>query len=114
MEQRLERARRKLGVSRTLDAALMLAREEGAAWEGAPYPSSPHVPEPAAAAVLPATGDGGWRSWLPFPTKGRPWNDLPVWARLAWMAIGTVGLTVSTLAVVSLGEAVSRIVRQMH
>ena len=111
VDMRLRSARRKLGVTRTLDAALMLARsEEGPAYATVQLRPSgtggdaPPIPKPPV--------ENGSSSLLPFPTKGRPWNDLPPWARLAWIAIGMLVVTMSSLATVGIAESLSRIARQ--
>ena len=112
VEQRLHRARRKLGVTRSLDAAHMLA-----AAEGHPVIRTPiYAPSYVAGArgepdrIAPAEGSVDIvRSLL--PTKGRPWNDLPVWARAVWIVAGILVATIAALVSVSLGEVVSRIAR---
>lgn len=110
VEQRLKSARRKLGVTRSLDAALLLARAEGApAYQMAELrPSVAGGPPvtPANPAV-----EGGWSMLLPLPTKGRPWNNLPAWTRLAWILFGMFAVAISTLAIVNVAETLSRLSR---
>lgn len=104
VEQRLHRARRKLAVKRSLDAAHILAAAEGhPVIRRAPYSPS-YVAQAGGEAGRVAPSEGGvdiWRSLL--PTKGRPWNDLPVWARLAWILAATLAATIAALVSVSLG-----------
>lgn len=115
VDMRLRSARRKLGVSRSLDAALMLARAEGVpAPEPAPYEAAELRPSVAGDPLpAPATQvvEGGWSLLLPFPTKGRPWNALPPFVRLAWIAVGMLAVSISSLAVVAMAEALTRIAR---
>src|SRR3954469_22149059 len=81
VEQRLARARRKLGVARSLDAALLLAEHEGRGTYGtAIYGESLHGGSDAAALKLwPPKGRGAQPNLTFFPTRGRPWNSLPAW-----------------------------------
>ena len=111
VDMRLRSARRKLGVTRTLDAALLLARaDDDPAY--ATVELRPPVAVPPAAALAMPPAENGWAAFLPFPTKGRPWNGLPPWARLAWIALGMLAVTISSLAVVTIAESLSRIARQ--
>jgi len=116
VEQRLARARRKLGVARSLDAALLLAEREGNQTYGtAIYGESLHgEPEKTALKLWPPKDRGATQSLSFFPTRGRPWNTLPAWARLALILGGMLTLLVAAVAVVSLGESITRIVRQFH
>jgi DNA-binding CsgD family transcriptional regulator len=116
VEQRLARARRKLGVARSLDAALMLADREGRGTYGTTiYGDSIRgdVPEPALK-LWPPKGRGAVQSLTFLPTRGRPWNTLPIWARLALILGGMLALMIAAVATVSLGEGVSSIVRQLR
>lgn len=113
-EQRLARARRKLGVHRTIDAALMYARVQGLTYGSAIYtPSVVADVDPPDLDVVPAENGSGI-SLLPFPTKGRPWNDLPVWTRLAMIAGGMLFASLSIVLIADLLETVTRIVGQMR
>jgi DNA-binding CsgD family transcriptional regulator len=109
VKQRLSRARRKLGVNRSLDAAHMLARAES----GQPYPSGIHPNSThggdvsSASSTAAAEKDVRLQQAL-FPTKGRPWNALPLTTRLVVMVVVTLMLTLAALATVSIGESVSR------
>ena len=116
VEQRLARARRKLGVARSLDAALLLAEHEGNQRYGtAIYGESLHgEPEKTALKLWPPKERGAAQSLSFFPTRGRPWNTLPAWARLALILGGMLALLIAAVATVSLGESISRIVRQFH
>jgi len=116
VEQRLARARRKLGVARSLDAALLLAEHEGRGTYGtAIYGDSLHGdPDPSALKLWPPKERGATQNLTFFPTRGRPWNTLPAWARLALILGGILALLIATVAAVSLGEAVTRIVRQLY
>jgi DNA-binding CsgD family transcriptional regulator len=116
VEQRLARARRKLGVARSLDAALLLAEHEGRGTYGkAIYGDSLHGDAAESALKLwPPKERGGRQSRTFFPTRGRPWNTLPAWARLAVILGGMLVLLIATVATVSIGEGLSRIVQQFH
>jgi DNA-binding CsgD family transcriptional regulator len=116
VEQRLARARRKLGVSRSLDAALLLAERDGnQAYGAAIYGESLHGEADGPALKLwPPKDRGATQSLSFFPTRGRPWNTLPAWARLALILGGMLALLIAAVAVVSLGESITRIVRQFH
>ena len=116
VEQRLARARRKLGVARSLDAALLLAEREGNQTYGtAIYGDSLHgEPDKTALKLWPPKDRGAAQSLSFFPTRGRPWNTLPAWARLALILGGIVALMIGAVATVSLGESASRIVQQLH
>lgn len=114
VEQRLARARRKLGVAHSLDAALLLAEREGNQTYGtAIYGESLHgEPERHALKLWPPKDRGAAQSLSFFPTRGRPWNMLPAWARLALILGGMLALLIATVATVSIAESVSRIVQQ--
>jgi len=116
VEQRLARARRKLGVARSLDAALLLAEREGNQTYGtAIYGESLHgEPEKTALKLWPPKERGATQSLSFFPTRGRPWNTLPAWARLALILGGMLTLLIAAVATVSLGESITRIVQQLH
>ena len=116
VEQRLARARRKLGVARSLDAALLLAEREGNQTYGkAIYGESLHgEAEKSALKLWPPKERGAAQSLSFFPTRGRPWNTLPMWARLAVILGGMFILLIAAVATVSLGESVTRIVRQLN
>jgi len=116
VEQRLARARRKLGVARSLDAALLLAEREGNQTYGtAIYGESLHgEPEKTALKLWPPKERGPTQSLSFFPTRGRPWNTLPAWARLALILGGMLTLLIGAVATVSLGESITRIVQQLH
>ncbi len=115
VEQRLARARRKLGVARSLDAALLLAEREGRTYGTDIYGDSLHGGQSAQTLKLwPPKGRGSTPPLTCFPTRGRPWNSLPAWVRLALILGGMLALMVTTVATVSIGEAVTRIVRQIH
>lgn len=113
VEQRLGRARRKLGVKRSIDAAHILARVEGGTY-GTPVYAPSTVAEEGGTDGRFDPADEGSRvpTWLPFPTKGRPWNAASPWLRLAWIALGILAVTVSALLTAAAMETVSRIVRQ--
>jgi len=116
VEQRLARARRKLGVARSLDAALLLAEREGNQTYGtAIYGETLRgEAEKTALKLWPPKERGATQSLSFFPTRGRPWNTLPAWARLALILGGMLALLIATVATVSIGESVSRIVQQLH
>jgi len=116
VEQRLARARRKLGVARSLDAALLLAEREGNQTYGtAIYGESLHgEPEKSALKLWPPKERGAAQSLSFFPTRGRPWNTLPTWARLALILGGMLALLIAVVVAVSIGESITRIVQQLH
>jgi DNA-binding CsgD family transcriptional regulator len=116
VEQRLARARRKLGVARSLDAALLLAEHEGRmAYGTAIYGDSLHgEPDKSALKLWPPKDRGAAQSLAFLPTRGRPWNTLPTWARLAMILGGTLVFMIAAVAAVSLGESFTRIVRLLR
>ena len=117
VEQRLARARRKLGVSRSLDAALLLAEREGGSktYGTALYGETLHgEPDKSALKLWPPKERGAAQSLSFFPTRGRPWNTLPAWARLALILGGMLALLIAAVATVSIGESITRIVQQLH
>lgn len=116
----LKAARRTLQVGRSIDAAHMLARVEGQAISARDLdPQSVSLPvEEVVGPTLPEASDvlseSGWGTLLlPFPRKGRPWNDHSVWVRVIQIAIGLFCLLTAAALAVSVGEAVSRIARRM-
>ena len=117
VEQRLARARRKLGVSRSLDAALLLAERDGGSktYGTAVYGETLHGEEQRPSLRWqPPKGRGADQGFMFLPTRGRPWNMLPTWARLALILGGTFLLLFATVAAVALGQSVSSIVRQFQ
>jgi DNA-binding CsgD family transcriptional regulator len=116
VEQRLARARRKLGVARSLDAALMLADHEGKDTYGAAiYGPSLRGGEASPTLNLwPPKGHDGREAYTFFPTRGRPWNSLPIWLRLVMIVGGMLALLIAIAATVSIAEAVTGIVRRLH
>ncbi len=110
VDKRLRSARAKLGVSRTADAARMLARAEGGeGYETASgRPSVPVIGDGFPLIEPPSERVGALRRL--FPRKGRPWNAEPASLRMVAIAAGVALLVVSAILSVSLGEAVSRIV----
>lgn len=116
VEQRLARARRKLGVARSLDAALMLAEREGRGTYGTTVYGDSLRGEvrDSALKLWPPKDRGGSQALAFLPTRGRPWNTLPVWARLALILGVMLALLIAAVATVSLGESVTRIVQQLR
>lgn len=112
IEQRLKRARRKLGVRRSIDAALMLARVETELYGSPVYASSDIAADPEIAPETVLTEGGGHHMALPFPTKGRPWNDSSIGFRIIAILVGMFFATASALLAASLFEQIDRIVRQ--
>ncbi len=113
VEQRLKRARARLGVSTSIDGAHMVARVEGRMY-GLPVYANSDVAEGAVdAASIDLAEKGRERLSLPFPTKGRPWNDSSIWVRVIAIAAGTLIATVSALLAASLLETINRIARQI-
>jgi DNA-binding CsgD family transcriptional regulator len=116
VEQRLASARRKLGVNRSIDAAHQLAHAEGnPAYGLAIYGQSSGSGQRNYALIQPSSeGGGGFSSLLPFPTKGRPWNAQPIGRRLLAIAAGIFLLACSAVIIVSIGQSLSTIARQLH
>lgn len=116
VEQRLARARRKLGVARSLDAALLFAEHEGRGTYGTTiYGDSLRSGiDPQALKLWPPKERAGSQNLTFLPTRGRPWNTLPAWARLALILGGMLALLIAAVAAVSLGEGVTRIVQQFR
>ena len=113
VEQRLASARRKLAVGRRLDAAHMLAHAEGTpAYGMAIYGSSPGG-DARTFTLRPASSEGGSKlhGFAPFPTKGRPWNAHSITARLIAIGAGAFLLVLIAVLLVSVGEALSSILR---
>ncbi len=113
VEQRLASARRKLNVNRSIDAAHLLAHAEGNPAYGLAIYGSSSGSEARSFTLRPPSSEGG--SWLsslrPFPTKGRPWNAQPIGPRLIVITGVVLALVLSAVFVVSLGEALSAILR---
>lgn len=110
-DQRLRRSRAKLGVHRSLDAALMLARVENDQTYGSAVYTDP-VSEISEEDMLePETADDGSPTPLPaaFPTPDRPWNMLPVPRRLLWILAGLVAVMVCVVLMADLMETATRI-----
>ncbi|WP_294394471.1 sigma factor-like helix-turn-helix DNA-binding protein [uncultured Sphingomonas sp.] len=116
VEQRLARARRKLGVGRSIDAALLLAQHEGGGTYGtAIYGETLHGGEPESGVnAAPSRELDGTHAFTLFPTRGRPWNSLPAWLRLVMIVGGVLALMIATVAALSIGQALTSIVRQLQ
>lgn len=111
VEQRLARARRKLQVNRSLDAAHILASAEGdPIYERTVYSPSSSVGCTTSDAQA-TSSEIRWKDLV--PTKGRPWNALPVWARVTWMIAATIVVGLCTLIALNLGDTVARIIRSI-
>jgi hypothetical protein len=111
VEGRLRRARKALGVNRSMDAAHILAEDEGSAIYRTVPPPVSYVPDAAGAAPTIAPPDSG--ALAPFPTKGRPWNMMPGYARAGWMLIGGLALIIALSLVASAADRVGRADRQL-
>ena len=129
VKQRLQGARRLLGVSRSIDAARLLAEHEAA---DAPYPPRVYppgdIPEPAdllppdpvdresqpapttehrvreslavyEPPLLPLRRGFGW----PFPTVGRRANDLSLLAIILWVCLGAIVMGIIALGLTMVG-----------
>jgi DNA-binding CsgD family transcriptional regulator/predicted outer membrane lipoprotein len=112
VEQRLKRARRKLGVRRSIDAAHMLARVEAAIYGSPVYATSDIAVEPDDASDVDPVEEVSGRLALPFPTMGRPWNDSSLGFRVMAILAGMLLATACALLTAALYEQVDRIVRQ--
>lgn len=113
VEQRLAGARRKLNVNRSIDAAHLLAHAEGNPAYGMAIYGSSSGGADRGFTLNPASSEGALRrnGLMPFPTKGRPWNALPIGPRLLAIVVGVFLLVLSAIIVVSIGEALSAIAR---
>lgn len=84
VNQRLALARQHLGVSRSAEAARLLFEHEGSIYDSAIYePLIVAEPQPADASTLDRTA--GFP--LPFPTQGRPINDLTLAGKLIYSLV---------------------------
>lgn len=100
----LAASRRKLGVTDSLSAALMLRdadalvkNDEGKFSGLAPTPPLLQAEEANASRET----EGAREDWdIPFATKGRPWNDLDLKWRVAWpvMLFSLIALGVSAMS----------------
>jgi len=113
VEQRLASARRRLGVRRSIEAAHMLAHAEGNPAYGLAIYGSSSGGEGRSFELRQRPSEGGIGSsgLMPFPTKGRPWNALPIGLRLIAIVGGVFVLTLCAIILVSVGEALSSIAR---
>jgi len=84
VHQRLALARQHLGVSRSVEAARLLFEHEGSVYD-------PTIYDPAIVAETPSddasTLDRTAGFPLPFPTQGRPRNDLTFAGKLAYSLV---------------------------
>jgi len=105
VNQRLTAARRHLGVDRSAEAARLLAEHENAST--APTYSPPIyepliVGEGTTPPAHPPHGDGEhWGFPMPFPTRGRPANDLTFTGKIIY------ALVLAALIALVFGGAVS-------
>lgn len=112
IERRFKEARRKLGVNRTRDAAVLLAADEGnPAYETAIYRDLVGGEGRKFDLIKPPVEAGWFSRNMPFPTKGRPWNALPVGARLAAILAGMLILVVTAVLFVNLAQTLTGLVR---
>ena len=108
VDKRLQSARRKLGVTRSLDAALLLAQEEGDTGRTVQVALSP-AGGTAAVPANPVPSEVGGGYWpMPFPTNGRPWNTMPIWVRLIAMVGLLLLITIAILVEVSVQTVVAQ------
>lgn len=100
----LASSRRKLGVSDSLSAALMLREAESlhknneVKFSGFPSVSPPSQQQEANAS---RETEGARADWdIPFARRGRPWNDLDLKWRVAWpvMLFALIALGVSAIS----------------
>ncbi len=112
IERRFKEARRKLGVNRTRDAAALLAMEEGnPAYQSAIYRDLVGSEDRHFDLIRPPS-EGGWTDRnLPLPTKGRPWNALPLDRRVIAILAGMLILVMTAVLLVNLAQTLSSIVR---
>ena len=112
VDKRLVGARRKLGVTRSIDAALVFARAEGLE-DGRTVQVAPFIPVPADAArerMASLEGSAGfWASLL--PTRERPFNTLPLWIRNTWVISVLLALTMGVVLITGAMETLSRLYR---
>ena len=112
IERRFKEARRKLGLNRTRDAAALLAMEEGnPAYQRAIYQDLVGGGDRRFDLIKPPVEAGCLANSLPVPTKGRPWNALPIGARLTAIVIGMFLLVVTAVLFVNLAQTLSGLAR---
>jgi DNA-binding CsgD family transcriptional regulator len=108
VKQRLGRARAKLGVGRTLDAAHLLARADG----DSIYPSMVYTDlahgDGARSAATDLSSDAV-PSWSLLPSRDRPWNTQPGWVRLALIVAGMLAITITAVLAVDIMDTWSRL-----
>ncbi|WP_045318705.1 MULTISPECIES: response regulator transcription factor [Brevundimonas] len=103
----LKSARRKLGVGDSMTAAMMLREHETGPPESVGTTESGWSDGGKARHQEPAERSNGWADNLPFPVRGRPWNDMSLGWRILWplllmgfLAMG-VGILVGGIAALS-------------
>lgn len=112
IERRFKEARRKLGLNRTRDAAVLLAmEEENPAYQRAIYRDLVGGEDRPFDLIRPPVERGWFARNTPFPTKGRPWNALPVGARLIAILAGMFLLVATAVLFVNLAATLTSIVR---
>lgn len=87
VHQRLAAARRHLGVDRSVEAARLLFEHEGSTYDPAIYDPAIVVETVPGEAVISEPNDGGHSFPLPFPTRGRPRNDMTFTAKLTYSLV---------------------------
>ncbi len=88
VNQRLAAARRHLGVDRSAEAARLLFQYEGGMYEPPIYEPEIVVLPPVEAALLAdSSGEGKHIFPLPFPTGGRPHNEMTFTVKLFYSLV---------------------------
>ena len=110
--KRLANARSKLGVTRSIDAALMLGRQDDATiYKTVEVKPLAPIASPSPPPMDAASEEGAQREWALFPTEGHPWNTLPLWLRVVWMVAALLAIMASTMLALSIGQGISSVVR---
>lgn len=99
VQDHLKSARRKLGVGDSMTAALMLRDHETGPPENVGTTESGWSDTGEAGDEAPAERTNVWTNSLPFPVRGRPWNDLSLRWRIVWplLLMGIIALGVGIL-----------------
>ena len=87
VNQRLAAARRHLGVDRSVEAARLLFEHEGGVYDPPIYDPAIVVEAISDEAVISETNGVGHSFPLPFPTRGRPRNDMTFTAKLIYSLV---------------------------
>lgn len=98
VHQRLAAARQHLGVARSVEAARLLFEYEGGVYDRPIYREEIMAEQPSAGALAPP-GTSGFP--VPFPTTGRPINDMTLAGKL------TYSLVLAAVVILVFGGAIA-------